>query len=253
MIQNLRSRMHTDSSDRATAARLLRAPFFEIGPKNLLRLSSVIEVGQAAQEAGLRHGVAVILTVPTSFIAPVSAALPDIFVFAQTMDDDPPGPSVGRVTAESLTDAGAAGVMLNHDSHPLDPDALSRAIGRARANELMTMVCAGSEAEVLDLLPLEPTIVLFEPPALIGQPGGTARPWISGIDEQVRIVAPQVLMMHAGGVGSPADAFSIMSSGAAGTGSTSGVLLSESPTSAAAEFIQAARAGFDAYTNGGEG
>lgn len=231
---------------RSRVTRRVSAPFFEIGPKNLLGLDAIIEVSTAAAAAGARHGVSVIVTVPAALIAQVQAAVPGVFVFAQTMDDHLPGPSVGRVIPESLVDAGARGVMLNHDSHPIAPSAISRFVDRARSNGLMTMVCAGSDEEALSLARLEPTIILYEPPHLIGAAGGGDRPWIRGIDDRVRSVAPGVLMMHAGGVSTPDDAFQIMRSGAAGTGSTSGVLQAPSPAMAAREFIEAVRRGFEA-------
>ena len=228
----------------------ITAPFFEIGPKNLLRLPQIRELATAAERAGKRSGVSVILTVPSPLIAGVQAAAPDVYVFAQNMDDDEVGPSVGRVIAESLVDAQARGVMLNHESRPLDPATLARSVSRAHDNGLMTMVCAGSEAAVSDLVPLSPSVLLFEPPELIGTTGGTTRPWIRGIDAHVRAVAPQVLMMHAGGVATPADAYQIMRAGAAGTGSTSGVLRDAEPAKAVERFITAVRMGFDDHRQG---
>ena len=114
------------------------------------------------------------------------------------------------------------------------------------------MVCANSERDVLRLLPLRPEIILFEPPELIGHRGGSERPWIRRINEAVGAEAPGVLMMHAGGVGTPDDAYQIMHSGAAGTGSTSGVLRDESPPRAVAHFIAAVRRGFDDHNKQGE-
>ncbi|PRA81211.1 triose-phosphate isomerase [Microbacterium sp. MYb66] len=226
--------------------RTLRSPFFEIGPKNLLRLPEIVSVAEAAASAGERHGVSVILTVPTALIAPVRTAVPGVFVFAQGVDDEEPGKSVARVLPEALADAGAHGVMLNHDASPLAPDALARAIRRAHENGLMTMVCAGDDESVMGLVDLAPTIVLYEPPNLIGSTESTERPWIPEIDRKVAEHAPGILMMHAGGVSSPDDAFAIMRAGAQGTGSTSGVLQAKSPPAAAEEFIAATRRGFDA-------
>ncbi|WP_144874554.1 triose-phosphate isomerase [Microbacterium sp. 1.5R] len=226
--------------------RLLAPPFFEIGPKNLLRLPATIDLAIAAGEAGVRHGVSVILTVPTAHISAVRAAAPDVFVFAQEMQADPLGPSVGRTLAEMLADAEAHGVMLNHDSNPTAPGTLPLLIERAQENGLMTMVCAGSDAEVRDLLPLSPTVVLYEPPELIGGDGGGDRPWIEAVTRDAGLSAPDVLMMHAGGVAHPRDAEQIMRAGAHGTGVTSAVVRSESPRQAAADFIASTRAGFDA-------
>lgn len=221
-------------------------PFFEIGPKNLLRLPEIISVAEAAASAGERHGVSVILTVPTALIAPVRSAVPGVFVFAQGFDDEEIGDSVARVLPEALADAGAHGVMLNHDASPLTPDALARAVRRAQANSLMTMVCAGDDQSVVGLIDLEPTIVLYEPPSLIGSTESTDRPWIAEINRKVAERAPDIMMMHAGGVASPQDAFTIMRAGAHGTGSTSGVLRAESPRAAAEDFIFATRQGCDA-------
>lgn len=248
--------MHSDAMTPPLGAppahRELTAPFFEVGPKNLLRLPDILDVSIAAQDAGARHEVSVILTVPTALISPAKAAAPNAFVFAQGMDRDGLGPSVGRVIPESLVDAGADGVMLNHVSNPLAGDELRRSVQRAQENGLMTMVCAGDEAEVLDLLPLRPTIVLFEPPELIGHSGGTGRPWIAEVNAKARALAPQVLLMHAGGVGTPQDAYQIMLNGADGTGSTSGVLRDDSPARAVARFIAAARRGFDDHKKRGD-
>ncbi len=229
----------------ASPARRLTAPFFEVGPKNLLRLPEIIELAHAAAAAGSAHDVSIIFTVPAPLIAPVRAAEPGVFVFAQAMDAGDMGPSVGRVIAESLVDADAHGVMLNHDDNPLEAAELHRAVSRANENRLLTMVCAGTDAEVMDILSLAPAIVLYEPPALIGGAGEADRPWIGAIDARVRTVAPEVLMMHAGGVSGPDDAYRIMRAGSAGTGSTSGVLRDASPSDAVARFIEATRRGFD--------
>ena len=131
-----------------------------------------------------------------------------MFVFAQEMEADRPGSSVGCTIPEALVDAGAHGIMLNHDSNPVPPGALPAMISRAQENGLLTMACA-----------------------VIGE---AAR------------VAPNVLMMHAGGVATVADAERIMRAGAHGTGATSGVVLSEDPRRAAEHFIAATRVGFDA-------
>jgi triosephosphate isomerase len=143
--------------------------------------------------------------------------------------------------------------MLNHACNPLDPDRLRCTLRRAHANDLMTMVCANSGDEVRRLLPSRPRVVLFEPPDLIGHAGGAERPWIRPVDDEVRAVAPDVLVMHAGGVGTPTDAHRIMRSGAAGTGSTSGVLRDRSPARAVGRFVEAVRRGFDDHQEeGGE-
>jgi triosephosphate isomerase (TIM) len=233
------------------AERGFRAPFFEIGPKSRLRLAQLEVLARAAGRAGRRFGVNVVLTVPTAFIGPLHALDSGVLLFAQGMDADSMGDGMGRVFAESLVDAGASGVMLNHDSNPLPPGTSAVTLRRAADCGLSTIVCAGTEPEVEAFASLEPSAILFEPPSLIGTAAAGERAWIGPVDQVVRRISPQVLMMHAGGVATPAVAHRIMRAGADGTGSTSGVLDAEDPVVAARDFIAATRAGWDAARDRG--
>ena len=223
----------------------LTGPFFEIGPKNLLRLPEMVDVARAAGRAGHDYGVTVIFTIPTAFISPLVQLKTGVLVFGQELSTDGIGPTFGTVTAEALVDVGADGVMLNHDSNPLSADDLARAVRRTAETDLLSIVCAGAERQALASAALNPSAVLFEPPDLIGTSGGHSRAWIESSNTAVRAAHPQVLMMHAGGVSSPDIARSIMAAGADGTGSTSGVLSFQDPASAARRFIADARAGWD--------
>jgi triosephosphate isomerase len=222
----------------------LTAPFFEIGPKNLVRRAELEELARVAGAAAIESEVTVVVTVPTALISPIADLGSTILVFAQGMDPDSLGSSVGRVTAESLVDAGADGVMLNHDSNPLDDETLARTISRAHSVGLQTIVVAGTTEDAVRFAALGPTAILFEPPQLIGTAGDAPRDWITAANDAVRRAHPAVLMMHAGGVSSPEIARSIMATGADGTGSTSGVLTAEDPGAAARLFIAADRAGW---------
>jgi triosephosphate isomerase (TIM) len=220
-------------------------PFFEIGPKNFLGRAELEALVRAAGLAGAEFGVTVLVTVPTALLAPIADLDAGVRVLAQGMDVDIPGPSVGKVIAEALVEAGAHGVMLNHDSNPLDEATLAHAVRRAQETGLATMVCTASTREALSVAKLGPTIVLYEPPALIGTAGDGSRDWISGANRSVRQNHAGVLMMHAGGVSTPQIARSIMAAGADGTGSTSGVLRAVDPPAAARQFIAATRFGWD--------
>ena len=224
---------------------VLAAPFFEIGPKNLLRRTAIEHVAVAAGRAGADHGVTVLLTVPTALIAPVHDLGARVRVLAQGMHVDESGPSMNRVTAESLADAGAWGVMLNHDADPLDADRLAAALRRAREVGLVTVVCAGTTDDAVRFAGLGPDVVLLEPAQLIGTDASSARPWIPGATEAVHRAGAGVLVMHAGGISAPDVARAVMAAGADGTGSTSGVLSAPDPDAAARAFIEATRTGWD--------
>jgi hypothetical protein len=67
----------------------LSGPFFEIGPKNLLRRAELEGLARAAGAAGFDYGVSVILTVPTALIAPIHDLHSGVLPFAQAMAPDP--------------------------------------------------------------------------------------------------------------------------------------------------------------------
>lgn len=227
---------------------MITAPFFEIGPKNLLRRDAIERLAVAAGAAGAEHGVTVLLTVPTALIAPIVALDAGVVVLAQGMGLEGLGPTMDVVTAEALVDAGASAVMLDHDARRLSPDDLAAAIARARDLGLQTVVCADDDAAAVRAVELGADVVLHEPPALIGGTGADERPWIPASTAAIRAASPAdrpALAMHAGGVASPAIAEAIMAAGADGTGSTSGVVAASNPVAAAAHFIAATRVGWD--------
>jgi triosephosphate isomerase (TIM) len=221
------------------------APVFEIGPKNLLRRSEIEAVATAAGRAGEQHGVTVLVTVPTALVAPIHDLGTGVRVLAQGMHVEGLGPSMNRVTAEALVDAGADGVMLNHDADPLDDQTLARTLARAGELGLKTVVCAATQEDAVRFAELSPTIVLLEPPKLIGTGGTGPRDWVGPSTEAVHRAGDGVLAMHAGGVSSPEVAEALMAAGADGTGSTSGVLNAADPGSAVHSFIAATRSGWD--------
>jgi triosephosphate isomerase len=223
----------------------LSVPFFEIGPKNVLRRPELHQLLAAAQLHSRRLGVSVIATLPVTEIEPAALLFPDLQLFAQHMDPDRPGKSVGRVIAEALADAGASGVMLNHADHPMRPDDIAVAVGRARANGLTSLVCAADEPAAAAVAALSPDILLYEPRALIGHGGGARRPWIPRINALIRAIGPRTLIMHAGGVATPEDARDLVRAGAAGTGATSAIINARDRGKVVEGFLSAVRQAYD--------
>jgi triosephosphate isomerase len=224
----------------------IAAPFFEIGPKTFLSRAALLEVTAAAARAARRFDVDVILTPPALDIEIVKAAAPDIWVFAQAMDLDRPGPSTGAVTAEALRAAGADGVMLNHAERPLSGAELAAAMARAAAAGLATMVCVEGVDEARRAAQHQPDIVLAEPHYLIGSAHRAERPWIPLINAAVADVSPGTLVMHSGGIADEADIAAVIGQGAAGTGCTTAVVAATDRPSAVTALIRAVRESWDA-------
>ena len=223
----------------------LQLPFFEVGPKNLLRQPELRELLRLVEYLGKRERVTTIVTLPAVEIAASKRLFPGVLAFAQHMDSDRLGPSVGRVIAEALVDAGADGVLLNHSDRPLSGAEMQGSIERARETGLLTILCARDNSEALSVAKLGPDILLYEPPSLIGHSGGAARPWIGDVNAQVHAINPSIRMMHAGGIGTPTDARSVMLQGAQGTGATSAIVLAADRAVAVWSFLAATREGWD--------
>ena len=226
-----------------------RVPFFEIGPKNMLRRPELHKLLAAAQLHGRQYGVSLIATLPATEIEPASLLFPDIHLFAQHMDPDMPGRSVGRIIAEALADAGANGIMLNHADHPMRLDDVAAAVERAKANRLMTLVCAADERDAAAISALSPDILLYEPLAMIGHGGGARRPWIPRINALVRAIEPRTLIMHAGGVATPEDARDVIRAGAVGTGATSAIVKASDRSEIIEGFLSAIRDAWNGTSN----
>jgi triosephosphate isomerase len=223
----------------------LRAPFFEIGPKNYLARKELLELSSAASSAGARYDVRVIITPPALDLEIVKAAEPDLWVFAQGMDLAQPGASTGALLPESLAEIGADGVLLNHPERPLSDDDVAAGIERAHGCDLLALVWAEDELQARTVTRFGADIVLCEPRRLIGTDVGVARPWIPEVNRVVGEVNPQALVMHGGGIADPSDVLHVMSQGADGTGCTSAVVFAEDRVAVAHSLIRAVREGWD--------
>ena len=110
---------------------VIKAPFFEIGPKSYLYGDDVLELALAADKAGQKYGVDIIFTCPVVEIRRVAEATKHIHVFAPHMDPIPVGRGTADTLAESLVAAGAEGTLLNHVEKPLVFDTLAATFARA--------------------------------------------------------------------------------------------------------------------------
>jgi triosephosphate isomerase len=223
----------------------LRAPFFEIGPKNYLSRKELLELAAAASTAAAEYGVSVVITPPVLDLEAVKASEPELWVFAQGMDLAEPGPSTGALLPESLAQVGADGVLLNHPERAVSDDDIAAGIRRARACGLLTMVWADDEDQSRKLASYGPDIVLCEPRRLIGTAAHLDRPWIPQVNKAVAEVAPHALVMHGGGIADPSDVLHVMAQGADGTGCTSAVVLARDRPAVARSLVHAVRLGWD--------
>ena len=109
----------------------IKAPFFEIGPKNYLYGDDVLDLALAADAASEKYKVDIIFTTPYMEIRRVKENTRFLHVFAPHMDPLKPGRGLADVLAEAVKAAGAEGVMLNHCEKPISLGTLRESLLRA--------------------------------------------------------------------------------------------------------------------------
>lgn len=223
----------------------IRAPFFEFGPKTSLDREALLEIVDAARAASVRYDVPVIVTPAALDIEAVKRAAPDLWVFGQAMDVASEGAGTGAILPRALAVVGADGVMLNHVERRPDEHVLPEALRQAHEAGLLTLLCADDLEQATRYARWSPTILLFEPPELIGTAHRAPRPWIAEANTAVGRVDPNIVVMHSGGIADEHDVRALIAQGAAGTGCSTAIVRADDPPDMTTRMIRAAREGFD--------
>jgi len=218
-------------------------PFFEIGPKAYLYGKDVLELARHADKVGKKYDVQIIITPQYVDIPILARVMENVLVFAQHMDSLEVGRGVGSVLPEALKAAGAVGVLLNHAEKKLLKDELALTIKRADKIGLATMVCADTLQDAAMIAHMEPNIIIAESPNLIGvgKRDENDQLAIHRINEAVWKINPDIRVLHGAGIRCDQDVYDVIANGAQGTGSTSGIVLSNDPFGMVEEMIRSVR------------
>lgn len=225
--------------------RRIRAPFFEIGPKSYIYGDDVLNLALAADAASKKYDVDVIFTTPYLELRRVREQTDRIFVFAPHMDPIQPGRGLADILPEGVRAAGADGVMLNHCERPMNVASLRQAILRARALELISIVCADSIADAKAIAELHPDIIVAEPSELIGTGQASSMDYVAASTKAVKDVDPEILVLQGAGISNGQDVYNVIYAGADATGSSSGILKAPSPAAMIDEMLRAVREAYD--------
>ena len=225
---------------------VIKAPFFEIGPKNYLYGDDILNLALAADKASEKYGVDIIFTCPIVDIRRVREATKHIHVFAPHMDPLHVGRGLADILPESLVAAGAEGVMLNHVEKKLSFDVLAETIKRAKEVGLLSIVCADSMAEATKIAGLSPDIIVAEPSELIGTGVSVGPEYVAAATDSVKKVNDKILVLTAAGISNGEDVYNTIAAGADATGSSSGVAKAADRPAMVDEMISAVRRAWDA-------
>jgi triosephosphate isomerase len=225
--------------------RILKPPFFEIGPKSYLYGDDVLNLALMADAAAEKYRVNVLFTTPLIELRRVAENCKHLFVLAPHMDSLRPGRGLADVLPESLTAAGAAGVMLNHIEKPVPLDTLEQTLRRADELGLITVVCTGTIEQAKAIACLNPDVIVAEPAAQIGTGVTSDMAWVKASIEAVKSVNPKILVLQGAGISSGKDVYQVINAGAEATGTSSGVIKAQDRTAMVDEMIHAVRQGWD--------
>ena len=219
----------------------IRAPYFEIGPKCFMWGERMLKLAKAVDEIAHKYDLDVIVTPQYADIRLLAENTKYIHVYAQHMDALTPGRGLGSVLPESVKEAGAVGVMLNHAEKKLTLDEIKATIARADEVGLATIVCADSVEEIRQIAELGPNLIVAEPTELIGTGVASDMGYVRDTIEAVRKINPDIMVLQGAGISGPDDVANVIRAGAQATGCTSGIMKANVPEDAAEEMLWALR------------
>ncbi|HCG68285.1 MAG TPA: triose-phosphate isomerase [Clostridiales bacterium] len=220
----------------------IRAPYFEIGPKCFMWGERMLRLAKAVDEIAAEYDLDVIITPQYADIRMIAENTSHIHVYAQHMDYLRPGRGLGSVLPESIKEAGAVGVMLNHAEKKLTLDEIEKTIARADEVGLATIVCADSVREIEAVAKLSPNLIVAEPTELIGTGVTSDMGYVRDTIEAVRRIDPDIMVLQGAGISTPDDVARVIRAGALATGCTSGVMRAADPEAAARAMLSTLRA-----------
>jgi triosephosphate isomerase len=229
--------------------RILKPPFFEIGPKQYLYGEEVLELALIAEEASKKHGVQVIFTTPFPDIRMVAKATENLIVFAPSMDNIPVGRGLANILPESVRAAGADGVMLNHVEKQLSYLTLKNTMDRANELNMLTLICTDSSVEAKAAALLAPTVITAEPNDLIGTGKVSDLTYIRESVNAIHSINPDIYVLIGAGISCGKDVYNVIREGADASGSSSAVACAKDKRAIVNEMLQAARQAWDERTS----
>ena len=219
--------------------RTIRTPFFNINLKSYIYGQEALELAKVCDELAETYDIDFFYDVQHVDLRLIADNTKNIIVTAQHLDGIMPGRGTGHMLPEAVKDAGARAVLLNHAEDPLEPEALERAIRRAKEMALYTLVCCDTVEDAKRIAALKPDIIICEPTSLIGTGQTSSDDYIRETNEVIRSISEHTLILQAASISSGEDVYRVMMKGADGSGATSGILNAADRRAKIVEMLEA--------------
>jgi triosephosphate isomerase len=221
-------------------------PVFVMNPKNEVHGNEVLELALIADRAAADFDVQVIFTCSPCDLYRVHEATEHLFVYGQHIDPIASGPTTGKILPEALRAVGAAGTMLNHPENQMIFSDIQKAIVRAHACDLDTLVFAQTLEQAVSLAWMAADMIMVEEPQFIASNTILDSGYIKEVAAAATRVKSDLLVLQGAGIKSGMDVQQVISHGVLGTGSSSGIFKADNPQHMIIEMIEGARLGWDA-------
>lgn len=193
-------------------------------------------VERVADETGASFVIAP--QIPDIRLIAENVALP---VTAPYVDPVEPGRGMGYVLLETIKEAGAVGVVINHAEHRDKITDIDFKIDRCRKLGLDSIVCVDNVRMGRSVAELKPNLLIFEKPADISTGRAITRTHpdlVEDFIEAIRGVDPEIRILLGGGISKPEDVRLAFELGADATGAASAVAQAENRYKLLKEFAE---------------
>jgi triosephosphate isomerase len=222
---------------------LLHTPIIIINFKTYAEATGqqALALAKIAAEVRTQTRLNICIAPQATDIATIAANV-DIPVFAQHVDPISSGAYTGHILPESIKEAGAIGVLINHSEKPLPLNSIEIVADRAKKLNLISVICSDTPKTAALVAYLKPDIVSVEPPDLIGTgiPVSKARPEeVLRTISCVKEVEESAVILCGAGITTGIDAKAALALGADGVLIASGIVKAKNPQRVLLEIAEA--------------
>jgi triosephosphate isomerase len=202
-----------------------------------------VELAKQAERAAKETGANIIVVPQLADLAKVAEAV-EIPVFAQHIDPIKPGSSTGHVLAESVKEAGAVGILINHSELQLRLIDIEAIIALAKEKGLVSCACANNPSVSAAIAAMRPDITSVEPPELIGSGISVSKAKPEIVTDTVKLVHkidPKMTILCGAGISQAEDVSIALKLGTQGVLVASGIVKAKDPYTVMRAFADATK------------
>ncbi len=165
-------------------------------------------------------------------------------VFSQHIDPVPPDKYTGAVTPEAVKDAGAVGTLINHSERRLQLADIDACVKRAKEAGLISLICTNSPETSYAAAALNPDIIAYEPPELIGTGISVSKAKPEAVTNALQLVKkvnPSLTVLCGAGISNAEDVRVALKLGTMGVLLASGVVKAKDPEKVMLDMARACK------------